>query len=74
MLKDVKVVDDSGHVEVGVLVGELDSGVSYIPSFRVVVVAPTGEHTSSTVHREHVEDEGRGLDNRRLHRDHRDVA
>jgi hypothetical protein len=42
VLKDVKVVDDSRHVEVGVLVGELDSGVTYVPAFRVVVVAATG--------------------------------
>lgn len=68
------MVDDSCHVEVGVLVRELDSGVTYVTTFRVVVVATTGKHTCSTVHREHVEDEGRGLYKGRLHRNDRNVA
>lgn len=58
MLNCVEVVDEPCHVEVGVLVGELDSGISYITTFWVVVVAPTGKHTSSTVDRQHVDDKG----------------
>ncbi len=36
------MVDDSSHVEVGVLVGELDSGVTDITTLWVVVVTTTG--------------------------------
>ena len=68
------MVDDSRHVEVCILVRKLNSGVTNVTSFRVVVVSTTGEHTCSTVHRKHVEDEGRSLYNRRLHRDDRDIA
>ena len=50
VLKDVEVVNYPCHVEVGVLVGELDSGVSYIPTLRVIVVATTGEHAGCAVH------------------------
>lgn len=74
MFKDVEVVDNPCHVEVGVLVGKLDSGVTYVTSFRVVVVAPTGEHARSAVDREHVGNKGAGLGHRGLHRDDRDVA
>ena len=42
MFEYVKVVNDSSHVEVGVLVGELDSGISNVSTFRVVVVTSTG--------------------------------
>ena len=49
MFKYVEVVNDSGHVEVAVLVGELDSGVSNVSTLGVVVVAPTGQHARCTV-------------------------
>ena len=64
VLKDIKVVDDSCHVEVGVLVGKLNSGVTHITTFRVVIVAPTGEHASCAVHRQHIKYKGGGLNQR----------
>ncbi len=42
MFKDVQVVDDSSHVEVSVLVGELDSGITDITTLWIVVVTATG--------------------------------
>ena len=62
VLKEVKVVDDSSHVKVGVLVRELNSRVSHVPTFRIVVITPTREHTSGTVHRQHIDNKGPGLD------------
>ena len=64
VLKDIKVVNDPRHVKVGVLVGKLNSGVTYITTFRVVIVAPTGKHASCAVHRQHIKYKGRGLNQR----------
>jgi len=58
MLEYVKVMDNSSHVEVSILVRELNSGISYITSFRIIVVSPTRQHTRDTVDGEHVNDEG----------------
>ena len=61
VLKVVKVVDDSSHVKVSVLVGKLNSGVPYVTTFGVVVVPPAREHTSGTVHGQRVSRKGSGL-------------
>ena len=42
MFKYIKVVNDSSHVEVAVLVGKFDSGISNVSTFGVVVVTSTG--------------------------------
>jgi hypothetical protein len=58
MLEYVKVMDNSSHVEVSILVRELNSGISYITSFGIVVVSPTRQHTRDAVDGEHVNNEG----------------
>ena len=64
MLKNIKMVDDSCHVEVGVLVGKLNSGVTYVSTLRIIIVAPAGEHASCAVHRQHIKYKGGGLNQR----------
>ena len=58
MLEYIKVMDNSSHVEVSILVRELNSRISYITSFGIVVVSPTRQHTRDTVNGEHVNNEG----------------
>jgi hypothetical protein len=41
VLKNIKVVDDPCHVEVGILVRKLNSGVTYVTTFRVVIITTT---------------------------------
>ena len=51
-------MDNSSHVEVSILVRELNSGISYITPFGIVVVSPTRQHTRDAVDGEHVNNEG----------------
>jgi hypothetical protein len=57
VLEYIKVMDNSSHVEVSILIRELNSGISYITTFRIVVVSPTRQHTRDAVDGEHVNNE-----------------
>ena len=57
MLEYVKVMDNSSHIEVSILIRELNSGISYITPFRIVVVSPTRQHTRDAVDGKHVNNE-----------------
>jgi hypothetical protein len=52
------MMDKSSQIKVTVLIRKLDSRISYVSTFGVVVISTTGKHTSSTVERKHKEDKG----------------
>jgi len=41
MFDDIQMVDNSSHVEVGILVREFNSRVSHVTAFWVVVISST---------------------------------
>jgi sulfur relay (sulfurtransferase) DsrC/TusE family protein len=61
-------MNDPSHIKVSVLVRKFYSRITYITSFRIIVITSTRKHTRSTVNGKHIEEESRGLYERGLHR------